>query len=260
MLGNPYYQNWQHVYTAVTRGVQKVFIINDPINLKNAIRSRPTPRKTKLLEDLSQALGSTFSWRTQVLKSVGCNKSDQSLASHEITKELTSPETQGENSFCISRKRLRERSMENKLDTSSGSTVKSVGKDDNEVSAIAPTASAAAFPDQTTMASPPKRQFLESSALLSPPETPGTPKSLRHLKESLSAVTPFKNPSENQNSAAASNNTTPSKRRAVLAKRSGTCVVCHRDINQGEKIVALDDLVGKYRYQTKWVHEGCARN
>lgn len=273
VLGNPYYQNWQHVYTAVTRGVQKVLIINDPTNLKKAIRSRPTPRKTNLQEDLSKALGNSFSQRTHVLQSVGCNKRNQRLDSpdqldatfshHGISSELMSPKTLGKSSFYISRKRLRERSMENKMDTSFSSTVELVSKaENNELSAIQPIASAAAFHHQTTMASPPKRKLLECSVLLSPPGTPETPKSLKHLHASLSAVSPFKKPSENQNTAAASNrfNATPSKRRAVLAKRSETCVVCDRNINKGDRIVALDDLSGKYGYRTKWVHEGCAQN
>ena len=268
MLGNPYYQNWQHVYTAVTRGVQKVLIINDPTNLKKAIRSRPPRRKTNLQEDLSKALGNSFSQRTHVLQSGGCNKRNQRLDSpdqldatfshHGIFSELMSPETLGKSSFCISRKRLRE----NEMDTSFSSTVELVSKENNELSTIQPVASAAAFHHQTTMASPPKRKLLECSVLLSPPGTPETPKSLKNLHESLSAVSPFKKPSENQNTAAASNrfNATPSKRRAVLAKRSGTCVVCDRNINKGDRIVALDDLSGKYGYRTKWVHEGCAQN
>lgn len=268
MLGSPYYQNWQHVYTAVTRGVQRVLIINDPTNLKKVITSRPIPRKTNLQEDLSKALGNIFSQRTHVLQSVGCNKrnsSDQldaTFSHHEINSELTSPETPEESSFHISRKRLRERSVENNRDTSFGSTVESVSKKNNELSAIQSTASAATFYDQTTLASPPKRKLSESSALLSPPGTPETPKSLKHLPASLSAVTPFKKLSEYQNTAAASNrlNLTPSKRRTVFAKHSGTCVVCHRDINKGDSIAPLDDLCGRYGYQKKWVHEGCAQN
>ena len=214
MLGSPYYQNWQHVYTAVTRGVQRVLIINDPTNLKKVITSRPIPRKTNLQEDLSKPLVNIFSQRTHVLQSVGCNKrnsSDQldaTFSDHEIASDCGS------------------------------------------------------FYDQTTMASPPKRKLLESPAHLSPPGTPETPKSLRNLKESLSAVTPFKKLSEYQNTAAATNslNTTPSKRRTVFAKHSGTCVVCHRDINKGDSIAPLDDLCGRYGYQNKWVHEGCAQN
>lgn len=256
------------MYTAVTRGVQRVLIINDPTNLKKVIRSRPTPRKTNLQEDLSKALGNIFSGCTHVLQSVGCTKGkssdqlDATFSHHEINSELTSPETPEESSFQISRKRLLERSVENNLDTSFGSTVQSVSKKNNELSTIQPTASAATFYDQTTLASPPKRKLSESSALLSPPGTPETPKSLKNLQASLSAVTPFKKLSEYQNTAAASNrlNTTPSKRRTVFAKRSETCVVCDRNINKGDRIVALDDLSGKYGYRTKWVHEGCARN
>ncbi|XP_068761068.1 DNA helicase B-like [Montipora capricornis] len=53
VVGQPHYQNWQHVYTAVTRGIKQVFIINNPAHLKRAIETLPIARQTKLKENLA---------------------------------------------------------------------------------------------------------------------------------------------------------------------------------------------------------------
>ena len=58
VVGRPYYQSWQPVYTAVTRGIRKVIIVHSPISLHQAIRRRPVERQTKLEEDLKQAMPS----------------------------------------------------------------------------------------------------------------------------------------------------------------------------------------------------------
>ena len=56
VVGSPGYQNWQHVYTAVTRGVRQVLIINNPGSLIKSIKSLPVTRQTKLQEDMLQAM------------------------------------------------------------------------------------------------------------------------------------------------------------------------------------------------------------
>ena len=56
MLGRQCYQNWQHVYTAVTRGVRQVIILHNPSSLRQAVTRLPVTRKTKLKEDMVQAL------------------------------------------------------------------------------------------------------------------------------------------------------------------------------------------------------------
>ncbi|KAJ7391377.1 hypothetical protein OS493_018420 [Desmophyllum pertusum] len=56
MVGLPYYQNWQHVYTAVTRGVRQVIMINNPSSLWKSIKSLPVRRQTKLEKDMEQAM------------------------------------------------------------------------------------------------------------------------------------------------------------------------------------------------------------
>ncbi|PFX33712.1 DNA helicase B [Stylophora pistillata] len=60
VVGNPCYQNWQHVYTAVTRGVRQVIMIYKHSSLLRAVTSHPVPRKTKLKEDIKKALRCRF--------------------------------------------------------------------------------------------------------------------------------------------------------------------------------------------------------
>ena len=52
VVGSPIYQTCQHVYTAVTRGVRQVIVINDPRNLEAAVKTKPFARKTKLQQFL----------------------------------------------------------------------------------------------------------------------------------------------------------------------------------------------------------------
>lgn len=56
MVGRPHYQNWQHVYTAITRGIRRVIIIHNPSYLQKAIHTCPEPRQTKLKEDITRQL------------------------------------------------------------------------------------------------------------------------------------------------------------------------------------------------------------
>lgn len=56
MVGSPAYQNWKHVYTAVTRGIRQVMIINNPRSLFKAIKTPPVIRQTKLQGDMVEAM------------------------------------------------------------------------------------------------------------------------------------------------------------------------------------------------------------
>ena len=57
VLGSPIYQDWRHVYTAVTRGVQQVIVIHDPNHLKKVVTvNKPFQRMTKLGEFLTTNL------------------------------------------------------------------------------------------------------------------------------------------------------------------------------------------------------------
>lgn len=57
VLGSPSFQNWQHVYTAVTRGVRQVIMVYDPDHLRKVVTvSKPKERHTKLKELLSKEI------------------------------------------------------------------------------------------------------------------------------------------------------------------------------------------------------------
>ncbi|XP_048882722.1 DNA helicase B isoform X2 [Brienomyrus brachyistius] len=48
VLGSGWYQDWRHMYTAVTRGRKRVYVLMRKDSLKNAIKRRVTNRKTQL--------------------------------------------------------------------------------------------------------------------------------------------------------------------------------------------------------------------
>ncbi|XP_077977530.1 DNA helicase B-like [Glandiceps talaboti] len=56
VVGGSYRQNWQHVYTAVTRGKYHVYIISSMRNLQQAIDKIPHKRNTRLHELLADKL------------------------------------------------------------------------------------------------------------------------------------------------------------------------------------------------------------
>ncbi|CAO2582211.1 DNA helicase B [Lemmus lemmus] len=58
VLGKAGRQHWQHVYTAVTRGRSRVYVIAQESELKSAIRKRSFPRKTRLKHFLQKQLSS----------------------------------------------------------------------------------------------------------------------------------------------------------------------------------------------------------
>ncbi|XP_068670444.1 DNA helicase B-like isoform X2 [Montipora foliosa] len=56
VVGSPMYQSCQHVYTAITRGIRQVIVINDPKHLEQAVRTKPFARKTRLHRYLAEDL------------------------------------------------------------------------------------------------------------------------------------------------------------------------------------------------------------
>lgn len=56
VVGNAGRQHWQHVYTAVTRGRCRVYIVAEEAELRRAIRSKCIPRKTHLRQHFKKAL------------------------------------------------------------------------------------------------------------------------------------------------------------------------------------------------------------
>ncbi|OXB75735.1 UNVERIFIED_CONTAM: hypothetical protein H355_012659, partial [Colinus virginianus] len=65
VVGNPGRQHWQHVYTAVTRGRCRVYVIAEEMHLRKAVTNNNIPRKTRLQRFLREAIGKTNNWLTQ---------------------------------------------------------------------------------------------------------------------------------------------------------------------------------------------------
>ncbi|XP_010225676.1 PREDICTED: DNA helicase B, partial [Tinamus guttatus] len=56
VVGNPGRQHWQHVYTAVTRGRCRVYVIAEEMHLRKAVTNKNRPRKTRLQKFLRETI------------------------------------------------------------------------------------------------------------------------------------------------------------------------------------------------------------
>ncbi|TRY57519.1 hypothetical protein DNTS_023474 [Danionella cerebrum] len=56
VLGNCRAQNWQHVYTAVTRGRKRVYVVGTERDLEESITKRITPRNTRLCNFITKEI------------------------------------------------------------------------------------------------------------------------------------------------------------------------------------------------------------
>ncbi|NWW89428.1 HELB helicase, partial [Rhynochetos jubatus] len=65
VVGNPGRQHWQHVYTAVTRGCCRVYVIAEELHLRRAVTNRHVPRKTRLQRFLKEAIAETSNCSNQ---------------------------------------------------------------------------------------------------------------------------------------------------------------------------------------------------
>ncbi|NWH93460.1 HELB helicase, partial [Aegithalos caudatus] len=59
VVGNAGRQHWQHVYTAVTRGRCRVYVVAEERHLKRAVRNKEITRKTRLQRFLREAIAET---------------------------------------------------------------------------------------------------------------------------------------------------------------------------------------------------------
>ncbi|XP_009956731.1 PREDICTED: DNA helicase B [Leptosomus discolor] len=59
VVGSPGRQHWQHVYTAVTRGRCRVYVIAEELHLRRAVTNKNRPRKTRLQRFLREAIAET---------------------------------------------------------------------------------------------------------------------------------------------------------------------------------------------------------
>ncbi|XP_053799203.1 DNA helicase B [Vidua chalybeata] len=67
VVGNAGRQHWQHVYTAVTRGRCRVYVIAEELHLRRAVKSKQITRKTRLQRFLREAIAETNNCPKQTL-------------------------------------------------------------------------------------------------------------------------------------------------------------------------------------------------
>ncbi|XP_040577863.1 DNA helicase B isoform X2 [Lepeophtheirus salmonis] len=90
-VSNSRNENWQHVYTAITRGKKKVIIIGSKLHLEAAILRDPKPRQTRLkslLDDLLNSLSDNPRKNNvddEIASTISDEKNDTSLLSDDLS-------------------------------------------------------------------------------------------------------------------------------------------------------------------------------
>lgn len=284
VVGRPYYQNWQHVYTAVTRGVRQVIMINNPSSLWTSIMSRPVRRQTKLEKDMEQAMKNRRhpdahdeglkTTNTQFATQSGVvhmnafasvqpfdsvpdvDGEDEALASEMSSSEhghhLDAAASSGD--FLISRQNLRIKKLKQDQDEQRGLAASSRngtsyhGIGTQPYQELMPVAASGVSDLQSPGH---KRKHPESTALLSPPQTPP------HFKQfpfALSSVSPFNQTSTQQAVASHQSADNLPARKTLVARFNEVCKVCNDRIRSGRDNIIKQKLGSK----NCWIHERCA--
>ncbi|XP_077121350.1 DNA helicase B [Ranitomeya variabilis] len=89
VLGNTGWQNWKHVYTAVTRGRKRVYIIARKTQLDKAIASKARDRKTSLKQRLKEKLPQRKTFGQPAAMSSAQPESSQATEEQEAEVILT---------------------------------------------------------------------------------------------------------------------------------------------------------------------------
>ncbi|XP_037245422.1 DNA helicase B isoform X2 [Falco rusticolus] len=104
VVGNPGRQHWQHVYTAVTRGRCRVYVVSEELHLRRAVTNKSMPRKTRLQRFLREAMAGTSncpkqtssplskSWQSQELETQSVSVTQVALDPSEPLSELIKQE------------------------------------------------------------------------------------------------------------------------------------------------------------------------
>ncbi|XP_066039302.1 DNA helicase B isoform X1 [Chamaea fasciata] len=78
VVGNAGRQHWQHVYTAVTRGRCRVYVVAEKQHLRRAVKNKEITRKTRLQRFLREAIAETNNCPTQMSSPlVKCRQSQE---------------------------------------------------------------------------------------------------------------------------------------------------------------------------------------
>ncbi|NXI74104.1 HELB helicase, partial [Anseranas semipalmata] len=92
VVGNPGRQHWQHVYTAVTRGRCRVYVIAEEMHLKRAVTNKNIPRKTRLQRFLREAIAETSKCPKQTSSPLMKSWQSQELATQPVSLTQDAPD------------------------------------------------------------------------------------------------------------------------------------------------------------------------
>ncbi|XP_069708831.1 DNA helicase B isoform X2 [Phaenicophaeus curvirostris] len=92
VVGNPGRQHWQHVYTAVTRGRCRVYVIAEEMHLRRAVTNRNVPRKTRLQRFLREAIAETSNCPKQASSPLTKSCQSQELATQSVSVTQGAPD------------------------------------------------------------------------------------------------------------------------------------------------------------------------
>lgn len=87
VVGNPGRQHWQHVYTAVTRGRCRVYVIAEESHLRRAVTNKSIPRKTRLQRFLREEIAETSTCPEQISSTLTKDAPDPSEPGTDLVKE-----------------------------------------------------------------------------------------------------------------------------------------------------------------------------
>ncbi|NWX30993.1 HELB helicase, partial [Notiomystis cincta] len=85
VVGNAGRQHWQHVYTAVTRGRCRVYVVAEGVHLRRAIKSKEITRKTRLQRFLREAVAETDNCPEQISSSLVKGWQSQELNTQSVS-------------------------------------------------------------------------------------------------------------------------------------------------------------------------------
>ncbi|NXI39373.1 HELB helicase, partial [Galbula dea] len=92
VVGNPGRQHWQHVYTAVTRGRCRVYIVAEELHLRRAVTNKNMPRKTRLQRFLREAIAQTSNCPTQASSPLTKSWERQEIATQSVSLTQGAPD------------------------------------------------------------------------------------------------------------------------------------------------------------------------
>ncbi|NXO35084.1 HELB helicase, partial [Locustella ochotensis] len=115
VVGNAGRQHWQHVYTAVTRGRCRVYVVAEELHLRRAVKNKEITRKTRLQRFLREAIAETNNcpkqtssppvkgWQSQELETQSVSVTQGAPDAPELQGDLMIPQ---EESSILSKEQM----------------------------------------------------------------------------------------------------------------------------------------------------------